>query len=430
MKFKRMIKESYEHPNAEKAIGTYRRLAGLEEGVAVDPERIDEYALNEAAIEHRVPKADLRHMILGEEITVGDLDRQMEAEKELVRTKTEIEELLDDTYRTARKMHKTRRRTNFPTILIEGEAGIGKTSIVKQWCKENGLNFFSYDIRQASPESFEGVVATDPKDLQFVTRKISRELLIPLSRPNCVFFIDEYNRVNGGMRNKFMDLILNHRMQVPFIDDDFEASKEFYAKYGELEEDGSLFFPNLLFVVCAQNPYNERYSGTYELDAADVDRMKIAHPNTENEAVLQYMTREIKKDIAELDPADEEDKEFIKEFKGQLAIATKLLRDPKFYFDTTEERDKIYRKYGSVGKNLTPRSFEFVIRDSKGTKDSVLKMWDYYCNKDKKETVEAILSDYVDVEDEATAALKVGTDSSVLSNNVPASVRILQKLGM
>lgn len=428
MKFKKLAKESYIAPDKDKAIASYRTFAQLDENFEITAENLNEWALNEAAVKSGIQKADLRHMILGEDISLDAAARQMEAEKEIVRTKSDIEEALDDTLHTAKRKHRAGSRSNYPTLLIEGEAGIGKTAIVRSWCSENNLSFFSYDIRQASPESFEGVVASDPKNAQFVMRKISRELLIPLSRPNCVMFIDEFNRGGPGIRAKLMDLILNHRMQVPFISDDFDESKEFYAQYGDLEEDGNLYFTNLLFVVCAQNPYSDRYSGTYELDSADVDRMQILHPEVNYESVLQYITKKCNQEIKQLEA--ENDAEGIKELKGQLAIATKLLRSPDFAFDSTEERERIYNKYGNTGKCLTPRSLEFALEGCNGTKESFLRLWKSYCNIDKLEMATNILSDYVDAEDEATAAVQSETESPLFSTKQRVSTRLQQALGL
>ena len=56
MKFKRIVKESYAHPNAEAAVNDYRTRAQLEEGVEVklpkSLEIINEYAFKESKIKN------------------------------------------------------------------------------------------------------------------------------------------------------------------------------------------------------------------------------------------------------------------------------------------------------------------------------------------------------------------------------------------
>lgn len=426
MKFKKYINESLEASRIA-AVSRYRSLANLDENMEVTADTINEWALNEAAVSCGVQKADLRHLVLGEDISIDAAARQMEAEKEIVRTKSEIEEVLDDTLRTAKRKHRAGSHSNYPTILIEGEAGIGKTAIVASWCSENGLSFYNMDIRNMSPEAFEGVVATDARSPEFVTRKISREFLLPLSRPNSVLMLDEFNRAGYAMRGKLMDLILNHRMAVPFVSEDINECKEFYSKYGDFQDDGMLYFPNLLFVVCAQNPSgSERYNGTMELDSADIDRMKVIHPEVNYESLLQYFTRKFNNELAQFDP--KEDGDDIRAIKGQLAIATELLRSPDFSFDTSDERDHIYQKYGNSAKYLTPRSLEFCLVDSDGTKDGFLRQWDHYCNRDKKEMIENILSHYKDVEDEATAAVASESDSPLFKTKPRLSTTLRQNL--
>lgn len=423
MKFKRVMNESYVHPHSEDAISTYRRLANLKEDTKV--QEIDEWALNEAAIQHGVQKSDLRHMVLGEDVSLDAASRALEAEKEIVRSKSDIEEALDEMLDSAEINHDTG-NFNFETLLIEGEAGIGKTSIVSQWCKEHGFTFYKYDIRQASPESFEGVIANDPDELKFAMRKISRELLIPLSKPNNVFFIDEYNRGRSDIRQKLLDLILNHKLAVPMIADDFEATAKFYEKYGQLQEDGTLYFPNLLFVVCAQNPYGPRYGGTHELDAAEVARFKVRNPEVINEQVLQYLTAMFNNQIEKFTELGKMGR--VKQVKNKIAMAELLLRSPDFFFDTTAERDIIYNKYGNTGKYLDPRSFEFLLNGSNGTVENVLKRWNDYCNRDKKPMAENILKDFKEVDDVANEVLDDGTDSDVFKRTASAKETLLNMI--
>ena len=425
MKFKRMVKESYAHPNANKAIADYRKRADLAEDVDVTLETINEDALTEAAIKNGVQKVDLRRMILGE-ATLGDAARAIEQEKEIVRTKTEIEEALDDLLEESEEKRDNGGHGNFPTLLIEGESGIGKTSIVKQWCKRNGFNFFDFDLRQMSPEAFEGIVDNDPTDPFFLTRRISKELLIPLSRPNTIMFMDEYNRMRVDVRQKLLGLILNHTMNVPLPYKDFEKSKEFYAEYGELDESGSLYFPNLLFVVCAQNPANVRYSGTYELDTAEVDRMVKKTPEVNHQALIRYFTDLFEGQMKTAEKQGRPDR--VLKNKNRLGMAKALLTDPEFFFDTPEERDKIYDAEGSSAKYLTPRSLEFLLTACDGTVAGLLRKWDSYCNKRKKSMAETILGNYKELQDEANAALDGGSESPTFGTKRRPSAEVLRRL--
>lgn len=425
MKFKRIVKESYAHPNAEAAVNDYRTRAQLEEGVEVTPETINEDALTEAAIKNGVQKVDLRRMVLGEE-TLGDAARVMEQEKEIVRTKTEIEEALDDLLEESEEKRDNGGHGNFPTLLIEGESGIGKTSIVNQWCKRNGFNFFEYDLRQASPESFEGIVDSDPEDPFFLIRRISKELLIPLSEPNTIMFLDEYNRARTDIRQKMLGLILNHEMSVPLPYKDFEKCKKFYEPYGELSKKGTLYFPNLLFVVCAQNPYSIRYNGTYELDTAEIDRMVKKTPEVNHQSLIGYFTDLFEGQAKTAEKQGRADR--VLKNKNRLGMAKTLLTDPEFFFDTPAERDKIYDEEGSSAKYLTPRSLEFLLTACDGTVAGLLRKWDSYCNKRKKSMVETILGKYTELQDEANAALDGGSESATFGTKRRPSAEVLRRL--
>ena len=425
MKFKR-VTESYAHPHSGSAISDYRRLVNLEEDIEITEDMIDERALSEAAVKNGVQKVDLRRMLLGEE-TIGDAAaRRMEQEKEIVRTKTEIEDALDDLLEESNETRANDSSGNFPTLLIEGEAGIGKTSVVRQWCKDHGFNFFEYDLRTASPESFEGIVDSDPEDAFFLTRRISKELLIPLSRPNTVMFLDEYNRARTDIRQKLLGLILNHEMTVPMPYKDFEKSKEFYAPYGELTARGSLYFPNLLFVVCAQNPYSARYGGTYELDKAETSRMTKLVPEVNNEAVLDYLTRLFTGYMKTAEAAG--DTKGVVKNQNRIGIARTLLNSDQFWFDTAEERETTYDTEGSSGKDLDPRSLEALLRKCNGTVADFLKKWNSCCNRKKKSIAETILKQYTEVEDQANKALDAGSESTVFGTAKRPSARILARL--
>lgn len=50
---------------------------------------------------------------------------------------------------------------------------------------------------------------------------------------------------------------------------------------------------------------------------------------------------------------------------------------------------------------------------SDGTKESLLGLWDRFCNYNKKPIIERALKNYQDVDDKANAALKGGTESDV-----------------
>lgn len=420
MKFNLLV----ENTRMNRAVTAYRRFANIKEDVVVTADNLDEWALNEAACKYSVQKNDLRHIVLGEDVTLDAAARALEAQTEEANSKTEIELALDRKLAIARRMHRRGSRNGYPAVLLEGDGGVGKTSIVNQWAKNNGVNFFNYDLRTASIESFQGVIANHPEEQEFVIRKISKELLIPLGRPDTVMFIDEYNRGKPAVRNALLDLIINHKMAVPMVGD-YEESKKVYAPYGELEENGYLYFPNLLFVVAAQNPNQSNYAGTQELDAAEIDRLEVMKIQANNDAVLRFLTSKFTKDME----SDKEygDAEGVRENQGRIEIAKALLSSPDFYFDTGEERSELFDE-NSSNKYLSPRSLEYLLINSDGTKDNVLKLWNNFCNYKKKTIAENILKDYKDVDDKANDAISQESSSDVFSKREAPSARLRKLL--
>ena len=412
MKFK--LVEEFEDVKYGDARSTYRHYADIDEDFQITAKNMDEFALNKVALEHNIPKRDLRHIILGEDVTIDQAARELEASKEEAHTKSQVEEALDDMLEQVEEMGALGSRSNFPSLLLEGEAGVGKTGIVESWIREKGFNFESLNLTSVKPEMFMGIIDRHPTVDIFVIRKISTELLVKFKKPNTVFFLDEYNRGDKRVRNIFLDLMLNHRLQVPLTGDD-EKDKELYAPYGELQvgKDGSkmLFFPNLLFVVAAQNPYSHRYAGTNPLDSAEVGRMRVEYVETDPLVIKNYL---IKKYKAQLETVSNE--KIREKIMGRIALTDRILSDPSFHFDTPKEREDIYDE-NPTGKTTNPRDFEFLMNACDGTKASLLKLWDKFMSYKKKGLVQTILSDYVDVKDKANQALAGGTGSKVFGNS-------------
>ena len=383
------------------AIKDYRKFAGLEEDCEIGS--VDEWALKEAAIKHAIPTYDLRSRLVEE--TLDDLAREQASIIDEESTKTEIERLLDRAYARNKSNMKRGIGSKFQAVLIEGDAGVGKSNIVEQWVKEMGLNLHVIEAHTLNPEVLMGIPDVHPSKQGMVMRRLSTELLNPLKKPNTVLFIDEYNRADYQTRFYFGNLAKYHTMPIPDLGD--ETTEEVFGEYGQIV-DGKLFFNNLVMVVGAQNPYEpDVYTGTNELDSAELERFKYVTVQADPQAVLRYFR---KKYTALINEATEEgDEEEVKMLKGRLALAEALLSNRKFKFNSHEDRVKA----GKQGKFLSPRSLEDALNDSDGTKDDLIDNWDYNCGHSTKNMIEDILRDYKDIDDKANDALKDGTESSV-----------------
>lgn len=86
-------------------------------------------------------------------------------------------------------------------------------------------------------------------------------------------------------------------------------------------------------------------------------------------------------------------------------------------------------RYGENYKPLNYRSFTLLLDQSDGTKEDVLALWPQFVNAGKKRMAEDILSDYVDVDDKANAALAKGTKSDVFAKTTTPWDTLVNKYG-
>lgn len=100
MKFKR-LSESVN--NNDTLLSEYRKYANLDEDFEITEDNLDDWALNSAAIKCNVSKADAKHRILGEDITLDQAAREMEADKVIKGDTSVIKQTLDAALRQAKE---------------------------------------------------------------------------------------------------------------------------------------------------------------------------------------------------------------------------------------------------------------------------------------------------------------------------------------
>lgn len=362
----------------------YRKYANIDPSVKLTEEIIDEWALNEAACKHGMQTYDLKHMLLTEDsegTTIDQAARELDAEKEVVKKKGQVVSILDDSLEQALEMQEDGDDSDFPNVLLISEAGFGKTEIVRQWAKANNINLFEYNLGQASGEDFGGIVARDDEDRKHATRLTTKNLTQALSRPRSVLFLDEYNRSRTEIRGAVLTLIQNHKFFDPNA------------------EDGFVYLDNFLFTIAAINPSDYRYKGAKEMDMAELTRFRAIEVNPNPKEHLDFLTGFYQ---GKIDRASDDARKM--KYQGMLDMATKILTDSRLKYDNYKdaenmEDDRAYRA-------LNYRSFKKAIDASKGTKDGLLHVWNDFCNYKKKNTIDTILGDYVDVADRANQAIK------------------------
>lgn len=403
------------------AIKDYRSFANIEEDFQVTEENIDKWALNEAACKHAVRGFDLKKAliedvtvdleapeaeeedndddkveekeeeILTEDVTIDQAAREAEAEVETANTKSQIEDALDKSLKRARKVAHIK-GADYPNILLVGDAGSGKSAIVRQWAKENGINLVYKDIKTITPTDLGGMKMRDPDDPHYAMRVGSKEFINALDKPNSVLFLDEYNRAKTEVRGTLLTLMNEH------------------VAWDPTAEGEERFLPNFLFTIMAINPATGAYPGARDLDPAERSRARKVSVQMIPEEHLRFLEKAYAKELAEA--ADEEEK---LEIQGRLEIARKLLTDKSFTYDSAVEVLDMHDDPNWIPLNY--RSLKKLLDETNGTKKDFLDNWSDYCNYKKKGLVQTILSDYVDVQDKANQALAGGTGSKVFGNS-------------
>lgn len=392
------------------AMADYRKYANLDESVALTEDMIDEWALNEAACKNACTTVDLKDRLLeADDMTIDAAAKKLEAETVKAMTENQITKALDRALRSAKTIQKEELETGeptdgeYPNILLVGQAGTAKTSVVKQWAKANGINLVYKDAKTMDPSALGGIVARDMGDTDYARRLGTKEFQT-LDAPNSVLFLDEYNRAKSEIRGSLLTLVQDHVVWDP-------KSK------GEMRH-----LPNFLFTVAAINPSGNIYKGAKEMDPAERSRFRRINIQMDPAEHLKFLEKHYTERLAKA--TDEEEKLAI---KGRLELARALLTSPKFAYDTIIDEDENFEDDAYIPLNY--RSLKKALDDCDGTKKDFIDIWSEYCNYKKKNVIVDILSNFIDVKDKANDALKNETKSTVF-NRAETNREKLRKLGL
>ena len=356
-------------------------------------ENLDDWALNEMAFKHNVRKADLKHALLGEAISLDQAARELEAEEFTEDKKNQITAVLDRSLKRAKSLAKRGAKSDFPNVLVIGQAGSGKTEIIRQWAKDNGINLVQKNLGTMGAGDFGGILTKDVDSPKYATRIGTNEMIKALEKPNSVLFLDEYNRSKTEVRGAVLTLVQNHRVWDPN------------------EPDGERFLDNFLFTIAAINPSGSTYKGAKEMDPAELSRFYSLSVHMDPLEHLKHLRAKYNREINNGD-----DEEEILENRRRLNLAETLLNSPDFKYDSIIDEEEGMDTPGY--KPLNYRSLTMALDFSDGTKEDFLDIWNHYCNPKKKFIVETILKDYEDIDDKANDALARGTSSNVFKKKL------------
>lgn len=400
------IKEDLDE-RKQKRIADYRKYAQLDDDTKLTKDSIDEWALKRTCRLHNCDEEKMREelteSVLKEE-TIEDAAKKASSDiknDNVVEKKGQIESVMDWALDYNQEQHELGKK-NFQNVLLIGEAGTGKTSIIRQWAKENNVNLFEVRAAGMDDTDLGGAISKGEGEYSGVVQRLASTEFDKLNRPNSVLFLDEYNRAPKSVRTNLLELVNSHVVPDPRT------------------ESGQRYLENFLFTVAAINPANPDYD-TDEMDMAEKTRFRNIDVVPDPKNLLKYLTKEFQNQADKASTPQRKTRAL-----GRLNLAKALLTSKEFDFDNRADIEK--SKEEGNGLALNYRTLTNLLTGSDGTKEDFLAKWNEYANSLKKKSVERILINYKDIDDKANAALKDGTESTIFGKAGSDFDRILKAL--
>jgi len=218
-------------------------------------------------------------------------------------------------------------------LLITGEPGGGKTSIIKAWAKSHGIHLVTVTGSSLTPEMIQGfptvIDSENGQELHFIPSTYFKGLKQGQGKMT-VLFIDEINRSNPAGQAALLNLIQSHELPNMLI----ETGVETYEKF--------------LFTIAAQNPpesNEEILEMGGELGNAMTSRFKgfwwVNDPKKTAKWAVKNIRAKIKGQEAKLNDSNpdvvDDAKTIINKSKGRQQIWEALANSDKFSFDDESE---------------------------------------------------------------------------------------------
>lgn len=279
---------------------------------------------------------------------------------------------------------------DYPNVLLYGLAGFGKTSIVEKFCKDHNIFMFECDAKTLDTATVGGIpYPTKNKKGETIQKPISSEYWEGLNAPNVILFLDELNRAKYDIIGTLLTLINNHKL--PMTHEDPVTGETLTVKK----------YPNILFTVTAINPASDIFDNVVELDPAVVSRHGAIIKVGPNIPDFYKHIKDLYSAILAVPTLVGEDRAV---FEGQFNLATALLNDRSFEFDSADDVRNIYLKTAQgmdkddLGNYLNYRTFLNLIMRCDGTKADFLDIINHesHLQTSKRAMYKNILSTYTD----------------------------------
>lgn len=275
-------------------------------------------------------------------------------------------------------------KNGYSNICVVGDVGVGKTERVKAWCRAKGLRLVSFKADSLTIDDIKAIPIGEDPDRPGRAKTVSFGTFDIFDKDDlCVLYLDEYNRAPAYKRAAWFKFIDEHMIYDPTN-----------------KETGMKFFPNLLFTVVTINPYiyedgtTDDEEGVTPLSKAEKNRFASYKTLSTQDAnfnkyQLDYYKKYYTNDTRKYP-------EYADENAGRLSIATSLLENPNFFFNSTR---KIKDLHDQDSQFLTPRSLTLLLTRCDGTVKNFLELAPDAIGEENTKVLKTFLKSYKDIND-------------------------------
>ena len=303
-------------------------------------------------------------------------------------------------------------------VLVKGLPGSSKTATIYNWANMHDCNILYLDAKNPDLQLLTSggavVIRTNPEKPTISNAYTSA--LDDLDRPNSILFLDELNRqTREYMRGSLLTLVADRK--VAGIDE----------TKPEGEQDGTRYFPNLLFTVAAINPFKDSDRGATELNDAEKRRFYYrclfnSEVKTTKSYIKSYYDDKIKEYVADHPELTAEDIARINSFCLRQWIGLNILKHEDFHYTTIDE----YMADTTKGQIMCQSILTELVDHSRGEKKRMLQDIETWSDlsEEAKVMLKHILDDLVIPSADAIRAAKgkeLGLDLKTSSTAAPST---------
>ena len=263
----------------------------------------------------------------------------------------------------------------FVNLLIIGPPGGGKSTIIPNWARTNGLGIKKLTGAQLTREIVQGIPSKDAYDeSKYYILKSSE--FDSLNSRRSILFIDELNRSQLTTRASILDMVTSHT----------------FIKRNDKGEEELVRYDNWLFTVAAMNPYEDKNPDKTmreitKLDQAMLNRWVVYTYKYDIKVSIDYLSKQLNlykagaraSALKAKNSGDEKLYEIKEAQKREYILKDDVLKALKEQADKNVDLNFFNSDLQGISKDLqdemfTPRSLEMWLRMTSPNRHS-MKSW-------------------------------------------------------